>query len=103
MTTVVLLIGLLIGAVLGWRIGRLRASARLIHINRAMGEEIRYWQDAAARATEKANRAVEDAKSWADGCRQGRQDVISIVPLLMAARERTATPGEPGGGIADCS
>ena len=103
MTTVVLLIGLLIGAALGRRIGRWRASAELIHDNRAMAEEIRYWQDAAARAAEKAARAAEEAKTWADGCRQGRQDVISIVPLLMAARERTAAPGEPGGGIADCS
>ncbi len=103
MTTAVLLIGFLIGTVLGWRIGRWRASAAVIHVNRAMGEEVRYWQDAAARAAEKAARAVEEAKTWADGCRQGRQDVISIVPLLMAARERTGAPGEPGGDIADCS
>lgn len=103
MTTAILLTGFLAGIALGWRIGRWRASAALIRVNRAMGEEVRYWQDAAGRATEKAQRAAEEAKTWADGCRQGRQDVISIVPLLMAARERTAAPDPAGGDIADCS
>jgi acyl-CoA reductase-like NAD-dependent aldehyde dehydrogenase len=102
MTIAILLIGVLIGAALGWRIGRWRASAALIRVNRAMGEEVRYWQDAAARASDKALRAAEEAKTWADGCRQGRQDVISIVPLLMAARERDAASGPAGNGIADC-
>ncbi len=103
MTTAILLTGFLAGIALGWRIGRWRASAALIRVNRAMGEEVRYWQDAAGRATEKAQRAAEEAKTWADGCRQGRQDVISIVPLLMAARERTGAPDPAGGDIADCS
>jgi hypothetical protein len=26
------------------------------------------------------------AISWSDGCRQGREDVASIVPLLLAAQ-----------------
>jgi hypothetical protein len=103
MTVAILLIGFLIGTAVGWRIGRWRASAALIRVNQAIAEEAHYWQDVAARATEKANRAVEEARTWADGCRQGRQDVISIVPLLMAARERATTPDAPGSDIADCS
>ncbi len=103
MTSVILVIGFLAGTAVGWRFGRWRALVALSRINRAMGEEVRYWQDAAARATEKAHRAAEEAKTWADGCRQGRQDVISIVPLLMAARERTGAPAGSDGDVAGCS
>lgn len=94
----VLLAGALIGAAAGWLAGRWRASAAMRQINRALAREIQYWQDAAARSAEKAARAAEEARTWADGCRQGRQDVISIVPLLMAAQERKA--GQPGAGAA---
>lgn len=103
MTIAILLAGLLIGACCGWLAGRRRASAALIHANRALGREARYWQDAAARSAEKATRAEEEARTWADGCRQGREDVISIVPLLMAAREQHTPPAQADGGMAGCS
>ena len=102
MLTAILLAGFVLGAAVGWLAGRWRAAAALMRVNRAIAQEARYWQEAAARATERAQRATEEAKTWADGCRQGRQDVISIVPLLMAARER-ATSGQDPGDAAGCS
>ena len=102
MLTAILLAGFVLGAAVGWLVGRWRASAALIRVNRALAREACYWQDAAARASDRAQRAAEEAKTWADGCRQGRQEVISIVPLLMAARER-ATSGQDPGDVADCS
>jgi len=101
MLILTLLTGFVLGAAMGWLTGRWRASAAVLRSNRAIAREARYWQDAAARASERALRAAEEAKTWADGCRQGRQDVISIVPLLMAARER-ATSGPDSGDVADC-
>jgi hypothetical protein len=103
MTTVMLLAGLLAGACLGWLAGRWRASAEAMRLNRALRQEVRSWQDAAARATDRAERAAAEARTWAEGCRQGRQEVISIVPLLMAAQDRGNLPPDASRGVADCS
>jgi hypothetical protein len=56
-----------------------------------MAREVRHWQEAAARATAEAARVVREAEAFKDGCKHGREDVISIMPLLMAAQQR---PGE---------
>jgi hypothetical protein len=90
MTIFILLLGFTIGALLGWRLGRWRTYAALSATRQAMTEEIAHWQAAAARANTKAAKAAEEAKMWAEGCRQGRQDVISMVPLLIAAQRRAA-------------
>jgi hypothetical protein len=102
MTAVMLLAGLLAGGCLGWLAGRWRASADVMRLNRALRQEVHWWQDAAARATDRAERAAAEARTWAEGCRQGRQEVISIVPLLIAAQERGSLPPDSGSGVADC-
>ena len=101
MIIAILVAGFLIGGSIGWLAGRWRASAAMMRVNRALGKEVQYWQDAAARSADKAARAAEEARTWADGCRQGREDVISIVPLLMAARDRSAA-GQADGEAAGC-
>jgi hypothetical protein len=90
MTIFILLLGFVIGTILGWRLGRWRTFAALSRTRQAMAAEIEHWQAAAARANTKAAKATEEARMWAEGCRQGREDVISIVPLLIAAQRRAA-------------
>jgi hypothetical protein len=90
MTIFILLIGFTIGAILGWRLGRWRTYEALSRTRQAMTDEIALWQAAAARANTKAAKATEEARMWAEGCKQGREDVISIVPLLIAAQRQAA-------------
>ncbi|HUL28197.1 MAG TPA: hypothetical protein VLW44_20740 [Streptosporangiaceae bacterium] len=90
MPVIILIIGFGIGAAVGWWRGLARADAAIARARAAMAHETRHWQDAAARATAEAARVAREAQTWAAGCRQGRDDVISIVPLLMAAHERPA-------------
>lgn len=90
MAVVMAMAGLCAGVAVGWWLALARVSALLAKERDAMAEEVRHWQDAAARATSEAARVAQEAKTYADGCRQGRQDVISIVPVLMAAREVSA-------------
>ena len=40
------------------------------------------WQTALPRAAQ----LERELASWSAGCRQGREDVVSIVPMLLAAR-----------------
>ena len=92
MIVIALIIGSGIGAAIGWWCGQARAADAIVRSRAAMAREIRHWQDAAARAASEAARVAQEAQTWAAGCRQGRDDVISMVPLLIAANERL-----PGG------
>jgi hypothetical protein len=53
-----------------------------------MHREIVQWQERAERANAEAQRLAREAESWSAGCKQGREDVISIMPLLVAAQQR---------------
>ncbi len=79
------------GAVVWWFASRM-AARQLAAARVGMRREIQHWQDAAARARAEAQRREREVQSWSDGCKQGREDVISIVPLLMDAQKR-----EPAG------
>jgi hypothetical protein len=86
---------LLLGAVLGMPIGRWltmrRAEATVSQAEARMRRELAHWQDVAARATAEAARIAREADAFKAGCKHGREDVISIMPLLVAAQQR---PGE---------
>jgi hypothetical protein len=53
-----------------------------------MRREIRCWQAETERFKAVADRLAQEKESWAAGVRQGRDDVITIVPLLIAAQQR---------------
>jgi hypothetical protein len=88
----------IIGAVvLTWAVMLARASARisrlraeLARLHEEMRAEIQHWQEESARAKVHAAQVARDAATWAVAWKQGREDVFSTVPLLIAAQERLA-------------
>ena len=52
------------------------------------------------RARAHAAQVTQDAAAWAAGNRQGRDEVISIVPLIMAAKESPAERANGGQDLA---
>ena len=90
----VLVIGAAAGVPIGWRIALAKARAKmrreLARARADMGREVSHWQEAAARATAEAARVAREAEAFKDGCKHGREDVISIMPLLVAAQQRPA-------------
>lgn len=89
-----ILLVFLIGAALGGLIGRKATqTAARSHLRRLlaqaradMGREVTHWQEAAARATAEAARVAREAEAYKAGTIHGREDVISIMPLLVAAQ-----------------
>ena len=94
MILLVLVIGAAVGVPIGWRAAWHRARARmrqeLARARADMGLEVNHWQEAAARATAEAARVAREAEAYKAGCKHGREDVISIMPLLVAAQQRPA-------------
>jgi hypothetical protein len=79
------LIWVLIGVALGWRFGSRRSTSQgLAQARQQMGQEIRYWQEAAQRSQVRADRLAQENEAWAAGYKQGRDDVIKIVPHIAA-------------------
>jgi hypothetical protein len=67
-----------------------RAAVRVSQAEAEMRRELTHWQEAAARASAEAARVVREADAYKAGCKHGREDVISIMPLLVAAQQRSA-------------
>jgi hypothetical protein len=49
-----------------------------------MRQEIRYWQEVAERSKVRADQLAQENEAWAAGYKQGREDVIKIVPRIAA-------------------
>jgi hypothetical protein len=91
---------MIMAAVMAWGCTMVFASAHhsrlrdeLVRAEQRMRREVRHWQDEAARARSHAEQVARDSATWAAGCKQGRDDVITVVPLLMAAREQGKEAG----------
>jgi hypothetical protein len=82
------------GPAISWRATRARSRAQMRRdLARARAEmrmEVKHWQEAAARATAEAARIAREAEAFQAGCKHGREDVISIMPLLVAAQQGPA-------------
>ena len=79
------LIWILIGAAIGWRFGSRRSSSQaLTHARQQMRQEIRYWQEQAERSKVRADQLAQENEAWAAGYKQGREDMIKIVPHIAA-------------------
>ena len=58
-----------------------------------MRREIRHWQSETERYKAVADRHAQDKAAWTAGCRQGRDDMITMMPLLIAAQQRLLFTG----------
>ena len=96
-----LAIGAAVALVISWQAARSQARAetrrQLARARADMLREVQHWQETAARATAEAARVAREADAFKAGCQSGREDVISIVPLLMAAQRNPAREAHAGG------
>ena len=76
---------------------RVKMRSELGRARAHMRREVRHWQEAAARATAEAARVASEAEAFKDGCKHGREDVISIMPLLVAAQQNPAEEARASG------
>jgi len=95
MTVLILLLGVAVGIPVGRWFATRRAAATLAHAEAQMRKELIHWQEAAERATAEAARAGREAEAYKAGCKHGREDVMSIMPLLVAAQARPADGSAP--------
>ena len=96
-----LAIGAAVGPVISWRVSRSRArrEARreLARAWADMRREVNHWQEAAARANAEAARVAREADAYKAGHKSGREDVISIMPAIVAAQQRPADEARASG------
>ncbi|HUZ24036.1 MAG TPA: hypothetical protein VMV07_09755 [Streptosporangiaceae bacterium] len=74
-----------VAATVAWGLTLRRAAAAIAILRLDTEREIRHWQDQAARARSRAVQLERELVRWSDGCRQGREDVVNMVPMLLAA------------------
>jgi hypothetical protein len=96
-----LVIGAAVGPVISWRAARSQCRAetrrQLARARVDMHREVNHWQEAAARANAEVARIAREAEAFKAGCQSGREDVISIMPLLVAAQQRPADEAQASG------
>jgi len=85
---------IIMAAVSAWGFTLARAAVHHSRLRAEMGrlqeelhKEIRHWQEEAARAKTHAAQVAREAATWAAGCKQGRDDVIAVMPMLAAAHD----------------
>jgi len=78
------------GAVVGWRLAWHRARARFdLSVTQAHAES-RQLRAEADQWKANSIRLSKEIAAWKAGHQEGRADVVSIVPMLIAARQNTA-------------
>jgi Tfp pilus assembly protein FimT len=91
---------MIMAAVVAWAFTMAVASAshsrlrdETARAEQRMRKEIQHWKDEAERARSHAAQVTRDSATWAAGCKQGRDDVITVVPLLFAAHAQGKDAG----------
>jgi hypothetical protein len=72
----------------GWSFAKVKASAMLAREHAKMKTEILRCQDETAVARVRAAQLEQEITTWYKGCQQGREDVMAVMPLLLAAHAR---------------
>ena|ERR1700733_3036631 len=70
-----------------WGITTARSCAAISRLRAEMRQEIAYWQAETARARTLAAQTARDAATRATAWKEGRDDVIAIMPLIVSARD----------------
>jgi hypothetical protein len=79
-----------VAAVTAWGVTLSWAKLALARSRAVLQDDVRYWHAEAIKARELAAQLKHEIAIWSRGCQQGREDVMAIMPLLVAARERRA-------------
>ncbi len=77
----------LVAAASAWGLTLCWASSAFARSRQAAEDELHYWQAETARARELNAQLKHERAVWSRGARQGREDVIAIMPLLVAAQQ----------------
>lgn len=73
-----------ISATTTWGLTLRHASAEIHRLRAEMRDEIRHSQAETARARTHAAQLSRELASWTEGCKQGRAEVMTLMPLLLA-------------------
>ena len=87
-----------IAAAAAWGIATARGCAANARLRAQMRREIGYWQDETTRARALAAQTARDAATRATAWKEGRDDVMAIMPLIVSARDATDSSGTGGHG-----
>jgi hypothetical protein len=96
------LTGLMIGVAAAWGLARGHTAGKIGRLRAQLQARVDYWQDEAERARAQAARVSEQAAAWAAGCRQGREDVMSLARALAhltAGTDDGPTAGDSPGSF----
>ena len=98
------LVWFLAGATTGWVLTSLQTARTVSRARQQMRSEILHWQSETERYKAVANRLAQDKAAWAAGAKQGRDDVITIMPMLLAAqRPQWPDPRHPAAQVNHCA
>jgi hypothetical protein len=84
-----------VAAVSAWGITLFWAKSAQAYARAALEDQIRYWHAETVKARELAAQLKQEVAAWSKGCQQGRQDVMAIMPLLVAEQDRLAKSRQP--------
>jgi hypothetical protein len=74
-----------IAAIAVWAVMKTRSSAEMSHLEAEMSDEVTYWRDETSRARAYAAQVARATAIRADAWKEGRDDVIAIMPLIVSA------------------
>lgn len=81
-----------------WAIMEARASAAISRLGAKMREEISHCQDETSRARAHAAQIARDVAIRAEGWKEGRDDVVAIIPLIVSPRDLSVPMHSVDGG-----
>jgi Cys-tRNA synthase (O-phospho-L-seryl-tRNA:Cys-tRNA synthase) len=73
-------------AAIAWGLTLSWAKAAMVMSRDAMQEEVDKWKAEALRARQMVAQLKTEAAMWARGRQDGREDLIAMMPLLLAAQ-----------------
>jgi len=76
-----------VAAVVSWRLAWRRARAMIKWVTAQAQTDAEHWKAEAARWRANSARLAKEIEAWKAGHLEGRADVVSIVPLLIAAHQ----------------
>jgi hypothetical protein len=82
----------LTAAAVAWGLTLSWASVAIARGRQAMQEEVDHWRAEAARAWRVVDQLRSEAAMWSRGRKDGREDLIAMMPLLVAAHRELAGP-----------